>query len=214
LVQLQYGLKVSLVPAGKAMTGRAKGGGGQHEHPWRKAPWVIAALILLLPLVAMPFTDEVVWDETDFIVAGAMLFGACGAWELAQRAAGNMSYRAGVGVAIITALILVWMNLAVGVIGSEDNPANLMYAGVLAVGIVGSLMVGFRPHGMAQVLAAMALAQAMVGAVALLTGSGSDGANWPGAIVCLTIVFAGLWLVSAWLFRKAARERIPAGTAP
>jgi hypothetical protein len=207
-------MKVSLMSAGKAMMGRAKGGGGQHGHPWRKAPWAIAAFILLLPLVAMPFTDEVVWDETDFVVASAMLFGACGAWELASRASESITYRAGVGVAIVTALILVWMNLAVGIIGSEDSPANLMYGGVLAVGIVGSLMVRFRPHGMAQVLAAMALAQAMVGAVALLTGSGSDGANWPGAIVCLTIVFAGLWLVSAWLFRKAARERIPAGTAP
>jgi hypothetical protein len=188
--------------------------GDKHGHTWRKAPWVIAALILLLPLVAMPFTDEVVWDETDFVVAGAMLFGACGAWELASRVSESFTYRAGFGVAILAALILVWMNLAVGIIGSDDNPANLMYGGVLAVGIVGSLMVRFRPHGMAHVLAATSLAQAMVGAVALVTGSGSDGANWPGAIVCLTMVFAGLWLVSAWLFRKAAREQISAGAAP
>jgi hypothetical protein len=45
----------------------------------------------------------------------------------------------------VAAFILIWMNLAVGIIGSEDNPANLMYGGVLAVAIVGAFMVRFRP---------------------------------------------------------------------
>ncbi len=175
---------------------------------------MIAALILLLPLVAMQFTDEVVWDETDFVVMGAMLFGACGAYELAARMTGNIAYRAAVGVAVVAAFILVWMNLAVGIIGSEDNPANLMYGGVLAVGILGALIVRFQPNGMARALAATALAQALVGVIALLAGWGSTGANWPGAIVFLTGFFAVLWLVSAWLFRKAAREQTPSAAAP
>jgi hypothetical protein len=42
---------------------------------------------------------------------------------------------------------------------------------------------------------------------------GSTGASWPGAIVFLTGFFAALWLVSAWLFRKAAREQTSAGAA-
>jgi hypothetical protein len=37
------------------------------------------------------------------------------------------------GLAVGTALFLVWSNLAVGLIGSENNPANMMYLGVLAV---------------------------------------------------------------------------------
>jgi hypothetical protein len=86
---------------------------------------------LLLPWLAMQFTDEVAWDETDFIVFGAMLAGACGAWELAARMTGSTAYRAAVGVAVMSAFILVWMNLAVGMIGSEDNPANPMHAGPL-----------------------------------------------------------------------------------
>jgi hypothetical protein len=171
------------------------------------APWVIAALILLLPLAAMQFTDEVVWDETDFAVIGAMLFGACGVYELATRMTGNTAYRAAVGVAVAAAFILVWMNLAVGIIGSEDNPANLMYGGVLAVGMLGALIARFQPDGMAHALAATALAQALVGVIALIAGLGSTGANWPGAIVFLTGFFAALWLVSAWLFRKAEREQ-------
>lgn len=89
---------------------------------WRIAPWVVAALILLLPLGAMQFTDEVVWAETDFAVFGAMLFAACGAYELAARMTGDIAYRAAVGVAVVAAFILLWISLAVGIIGSEDNP--------------------------------------------------------------------------------------------
>ena len=171
---------------------------------------MIAALVLLLPLVAMQFTDEVVWDETDFAVIGATLVGACGAYELAARMTGNIAYRAAVGVALAAAFILVWMNLAVGIIGNEENPANLMYGGVLAVGIVGAIIARLQPHGMARALAATALAQALVGVIALIAGLGSTGANWPGAIVFLTGFFAALWLVSAWLFRKAGRELLRA----
>ncbi len=67
---------------------------------------------------------------------------------------------------------------------------------------------------MAHALVATALAQASVGLIALVAGLGSTGANWPGSIVFLTGFFAALWLISAWLFRKAAREQVPAGGAP
>jgi hypothetical protein len=175
---------------------------------------VIAAFILLLPLVAMQFTDEVVWDETDFAVMGALLLGACGVYELAARMTGNIAYRAAVGVAVVAAFILIWINLAVGIIGSEDSSANLMYGGVLAVGILGALIVRFQPDGMARALAATALAQALVGVIALIAGFGSTAESWPEAIVFLTGFFAALWLVSAWLFRKAAREQTSVGAAP
>jgi hypothetical protein len=96
---------------GKAMAGNAENGGGRRGRSWNMAPWGIAALILLLPLVAMQFTDEVVWDETDFAVMGAMLFGACGAYELAARMTGNIAYRAAVGVAVVAAFVLIWIAL-------------------------------------------------------------------------------------------------------
>ena len=196
------------------MAQSAEGSSGQRSHSCRLVPWIIAALLLLMPLVAMLFTDEMNWDETDFIVFGAMLLGACGAFELAARMTGNTAYRAAVAVAIVAAFILIWINLAVGIIGSEDNPANLMYGGVLAVAVLGGLIVRFQPHRMAQVLAATALAQAMVGIIALSAGLGSTGANWPQVIVVLTGFFSALWLISAWLFRKSARERTSASAAP
>jgi membrane protein YdbS with pleckstrin-like domain len=57
------------------------------------------------------------------------------------------------------------------------------------------------------VLAMMVLAQVSAGVIALATGLDTTSASWPGSIVALTVFFTALWLLSAWLFRKAAREQ-------
>lgn len=197
------------------MAGNAESdGGGRRGSRWRLALWGTAALILLLPLVAMKFTDEVVWDETDFIVFGTMLAAACGAFELTARMTGNNAYRAAVGVALAAAFLLVWMNLAVGIVGSEDNPANLMYGGVFAVGIVGAIIAHFQPYGLARALVATALAQALVALIALIIGEHQSPVSSVAEILGLNGFFVTLWLVSAGLFRKAAREQTLAGATP
>ena len=170
---------------------------------------LVTACILLLPLVAMQFTDEVVWDLADFVVAGVLLFGAGLTYELVARRArkaGNTAYRAAVGVAVATALILVWMNLAVGIIGNEEHSANLMYGGVLAVGIIGALIARFHPHGMARTLFATALAQALVPVIALIIQVTSWGAAGVFGVFVLNAFFVMLFVVSALLFRRAARK--------
>ena len=189
------------------MAGSAADGGEQRGRAWRGVPWMIAALLLLLPLLAMQVTDEVAWDGTDFAIIGALLLAACTALEGAARRTGSLAYRAAMGVAVATACLLVWMNLAVGIIGSEADPANRMYGGVLAIGILGAVMVRLEPRGMARVLIAVALAQAVVGLGAVIAGLGAGSANWPGAILGLTAGFTALWLLSAWLFRKVAQAQ-------
>jgi hypothetical protein len=135
---------------------------------WRIARWSLAALILLLPLLAMQFTTEVAWDFADFMIFGALLAGAGGAYELAMRVSGHRAYRAAIAVALAAAFILIWVNLAVGIIGDEGNPANLMYVGVLAVGIIGASITRGQPRGMARTLSVMAFAQGLVPVIALL----------------------------------------------
>jgi len=196
------------------MAETAREDGGQRGTLWRMARWGTAALVLMLPLVGMQFTDEVNWTGTDFAVMGAMLATVCGTYELAAWMTGNRAYRAAVGVAVGAAFLLVWLNLAVGIIGTEHDPANLIFGGVLAVGIIGAVIARFQPHGMARALFATALAQALVAVIALIAGLGSTGPVWPRDILILTGFFAALWLISAWLFRKAAREQTPAGAAP
>lgn len=197
------------------MAGNTENGGGRRGSRWRIAAWAtVAALILLLPLFAMKVTDQVVWDVADFAFFGALLVGAGGTYELAARKTGKTAYRAAVGVALAAAFLLVWVNGAVGVIGTEGDDANLMYGGVLAVGIIGAIIARFQPDGMARALFATALAQALVAVIVLIAGLGSAGPIWRQDILMLTGFFAALWLMSAWLFRKAAREQTPAGAAP
>ena len=182
--------------------------GGRRGSRWRIAAWATAAILLLLPLFAMQVTNEVAWDLADFVFAGVLIVGVGVAYELTVRMTGNTPYRAAVAVALAAAFILIWINLAVGIIGTEDNPANLMYGGVLVVGIIGAVIARFRPDEMARALFAAALAQAVVAAIALIAGMQSP-VSPAIEILGLNGFFAALWLGSAWLFRKAAGKQAP-----
>lgn len=164
---------------------------------WKIAVWAAAAALWLTPLIAMQFTKEVVWDLFDFMLFGVMLLTVCGLLEVATRMSRNLFYRLGFGLALAAGFVLVWMNLAVGIIGSEDNPANMMYAGVLAIGGAGALLARLRPNGMAITLVVMAVAQGLVSATAVLSGYFT---------VPLDACFIAVWLLSAWLFHTAARQ--------
>lgn len=176
-------------------------GNGRRGRRWRIAAWGTAAALLLLPLIAMQFTEEVNWTVGDFVFAGVLLFGSLGAYELAASASGSRVYRAGAGVAIVAALLLTWVNAAVGL---TDSAADGLYLGVVAIAILGGLAVRFRAVGMVWVMLTAAIAQVLIGVGALVMGLVPDF-NPPAEILGLTAFFAALWLVSAWLFRAAAR---------
>ncbi len=188
------------------MAGDAEKDSGRRGSRWRIGAWAVAALVLLLPLVAMQFTDEVNWDLADFALAAALLVGVGVSYELAVRTTGDTAYRAAVGVALAAALLLVWVNGAVGIIGSEDNDANLMYGGVLVVGALGAVIARFKPGGMARALFATALAQTLVAVIALVGRMGSPYTG-PLEIVTINGFFVALFVGSAVLFSKAARGR-------
>ena len=77
-----------------------------------------AAVILLIPLVAMQFTDEVKWDLTDFVAIGILLLGAGFIYELTARKIRNAKHRFILGVVIVAAVLLIWAELAVGIFGT------------------------------------------------------------------------------------------------
>src|SRR5918994_7255825 len=78
------------------------------------------------------------------------------------------AYRTAAGLALAAAVLIVWLSVAAGLIGIEDDdPANLMYVGVLAIGFIGAITARFQPRGLARALFATALAQALVGVIAL-----------------------------------------------
>ncbi len=79
----------------------------------------------------------------------------------------NTAYRAASGLALAAAFSLIWLSLGVGIIGQDGDPANRMYFGGLAVGIIGASSARLHSRGMAYTLGAMALAQALIAAIAL-----------------------------------------------
>lgn len=149
------------------------------------------------------------WVVADFAVFGALVAAVGFTYRLAARRTGSAPYRYAVGVALVAAFLLVWVNGAVGIIGDESDDANMMFFGVVAVGLVGAVSARFQPRGMARALGATALAQALVAVIVLVAGLGSKAQTWPQDVLILTGFFTALWLMSAWLFRRAAADQPP-----
>lgn len=175
---------------------------------------LVTGCFLLIPLLAMQFTNEVDWTLSDFIFAGGLLFGTGLMYILvtrilATRKADDTPYRVAVGFALFTGLFLIWVNAAVGIIGSEDNPFNVMYFGVIAVGIIGGLSARFQPQGMIRTMFAMALAQALITAIALIGGFYQTPPSTVFHIMGVNGFFITLFVVSALLFRYAEQGQIP-----
>lgn len=175
---------------------------GRPKVPWRIIGWGGAAALLLVPLVA-----NAPWSLSDYIFGAAVFATVGGTFELAVSKSGNAWYRGGVAAALATAFLLVWINGAVGIIGNEANPANLMFLGIIGVAVVGAVIARFEAAGMARAMAVTALAESLVGVIFFFARPGAtEPPGLPGVLVPIGL-FALAWLLSAWLFRKAARTK-------
>jgi hypothetical protein len=167
----------------------------------RKLLWGGATFLFLLPAIAMPMTEEVNWTAGDFAFAAVLLFGSAGIVELAMRASSSLAFRAGALFAIGASFLNIWVNAAVGMVGSEGNAYNLLFLGVIVIGLAGAAAARFRARG-------LAIAMAVAGAAQILIGAGGISSDQLGGTIAAA--FGGLWLISAILFHMAARVPTPA----
>ena len=79
---------------------------------------VTVIFLLLIPLIAMQFTDEVSWTVLDFVVAAGLLLGTGLMCELVIRKMKNIKYRIAICVFLLAVLVLIWAELAVGIFGT------------------------------------------------------------------------------------------------
>ena len=79
---------------------------------------MITAAILLIPLIAMQFTEEVNWTMGDFIVAGTLLLGFSLLLDFALRQSKRSRYRVLITISILILFLLLWAELAVGLFGT------------------------------------------------------------------------------------------------
>jgi len=76
-------------------------------------------ILLLIPFIAIQFTDEVNWTLFDFVIAVALLFGAGLLTELIIRKIKKINYRIVLLFVLFAALLLIWAELAVGIFGTH-----------------------------------------------------------------------------------------------
>jgi len=92
--------------------------------------------------------------------------------------------------------MLVFINLAVGIIGDEDNPQNLVFFAIPLLGFFGALIGRFKPTPLIRTLIVMAVIQFLTAFMAPV--------EMTRIMISFTGVFVGLWLVSALLIHRSA----------
>lgn len=161
---------------------------------------LVTAGLLAIPLIAMAITKEVNWTLSDFLFAGILLFGTGALYVFISRQSESIMYRIAAGLTLLSALFLIWSNLAVGIIGSEDNVANFMYFGVVLILIIGIALSRFRPQGMALALFSTALAQGSTILFALAAGMHRYSGSSVQEIIMINGFFIVLFSTAGVLF--------------
>src|SRR5215470_18072870 len=154
--------------------------------------------LLMVPLVASRVVDGWNWSAGSFVIVYVLFFATGLAYALIARRMGAWTYKAGVGLALAAGFALGWSNMVH--VADSENPANLMYYSVLAIGVVGALLARLQARGLARTLFAMAATLALI---ALMLPSGAP----PDMARNMAIghgVFVALFTASGLLFRKAS----------
>jgi hypothetical protein len=118
------------------------------------------------------------------------------------RTPGRTAYWAAAAIAVGASLFQMWVNLAVGIVGNEDNPANQGFFGVIVTAIACAFVARFRAEDMVRAMLAVAGVQAFL---ALILATAPSNARDVQPILVLSSAFVAAWLVSAALFWKSAR---------
>jgi MFS family permease len=170
---------------------------------WRIARWTAGLALLFTPLIMMQISDEWHWTIGSFLFAGVMIGGLGLLYELAERLSRSRAYRAGAAVALVTSFLTVWTTIV------RDDGTGIGFFLLVMTAVVGGFSAWFRPAGMARTMLGVAIMQALLG-VAIATAPST--ASISGALLHSGF-FATLWLISAALFRVAAKEDHEAAAA-
>lgn len=164
----------------------------------------LAALALLMvPLVASRLVDGWNWPPGAFVFTYVLFFGTGMAYALISRRMNAWAYKAAVALALVAGFVLGWS--AMVHMSETENPVNLVYFGVLAVGAVGAALARLEARGMARASFAMAAALALAWFITqVLAPDPSAGPVWN--VGAKHGGFVLLFAASGLLFRRAGLQ--------
>lgn len=173
----------------------------------KRKDWLIVALVplalLLIPLTGQLTVEGWNWPWHGFVFAWVVFSVTIFFYRfLATRPMANFAYKAGAALAVLAGFLVFWFTAAVQIIGDE-NPANVLYLGVILTGLVGTGLVRFQPAGMAKTAFATAAATFLVPVIAVIFWP-SDFSPGLLKVFILNSVFVLMFAGSGLLFRHAA----------
>jgi hypothetical protein len=84
-----------------------------HKHIFSRL-FIATLALLMIPLIAMQFTEQVNWSAMDFLVMGALLFGMSSFFILVARRIAE-KYRVALFGLVLLGFLYIWAELAVGI---------------------------------------------------------------------------------------------------
>lgn len=158
----------------------------------------LAALALLMvPAVASRMVAGWNWPAKAFVLVYFLFFVVGMAYALIARRMDAWSYKAGVGVALATGFVMTWSNMVQ--VADSGQPVNLLYNGVLVVGIVGVLLARLKARGLAHTLFVMVATLALIAVVLPSVAPSHLARN----MAIKQGIFVMLFAASGLLFRHA-----------
>lgn len=167
-------------------------------------------LMLLIPLVAMRFTPSVAWSAGDFVVAGGLLYAVAFGLRAVFAPSGGWPSRVAGVLMVGTLFMVVWANLAVGIIGEPANFANSPYHVLVLVAFAGSLLSRFKAQRMQWVVAFTACAHTLMAFVSVgLVEPGVRAEQWRTVLVfhgIAVFLYAIIWGLYRWSLRSPVQQ--------
>jgi hypothetical protein len=159
----------------------------------------LAALgLLMAPLVASRVVEGWNWDSWAFVRVYCLIFATGMVIALVARRMGAWTYKAGVGVALVTGFVLGWATMVQ--VADSGHPERLWYHSVLVVGVIGASLARLKAPGLAWTLFAMAATLALI-SVILPSGAPPDMARRMAIGHGVQVV---LFAAAGLLFRQAS----------
>ena len=162
-----------------------------------------ALAVLMVPLVASQFVEGWNWPAGTFVFVYVLFFGTGMAYALIARKMNAWAYKVAVGLALVAGFVLGWATMVH--MSETENPVNLVYFGVLAVGAVGAGLARLEARGMARALFAMGAALAVAWVITQVLSSDTPA----GPVWNIGVMHGGfvlLFAAAGLLFRHASLE--------